>query len=176
MSNSIKILLVVVLLGLLGFVVYFLMKSKQEGNSEIVSSGNNSALLTREEESANSEFLMLLQSLSGINMVDSDLFRNPAFATLQDYSVPLTQEPSGRRNPFAPIGSDDSDPLSSTGSGADTGVRATEQRQTTPITPALEGASSGGSSAGASSQSSGNQTGAPNPDQQTEPFTGGPAF
>ena len=51
------------------------------------------------------EFLTLLLSVKNIRLNDA-IFADPAFATLQDSSILLTQDGNeGRPNPFAPIGS-----------------------------------------------------------------------
>lgn len=50
------------------------------------------------------ELLSTLVELRTIRLDDS-VFSNPAFRSLEDFSVPLTPEPVGRDNPFAPIGS-----------------------------------------------------------------------
>lgn len=38
------------------------------------------------------------------NKLSGDLFSDPIFNSLVDYSQPLPDEPKGRANPFAPIG------------------------------------------------------------------------
>jgi len=46
--------------------------------------------------------LSLLAKIESINL-DSSLFKNPVFMSLQDWTVKLGQEPVGRPNPFAPV-------------------------------------------------------------------------
>lgn len=49
------------------------------------------------------EILQLLMDVQSIRL-DSSIFQDPAFATLRDFSREIVQEPSGRENPFAPVG------------------------------------------------------------------------
>jgi hypothetical protein len=43
--------------------------------------------------------LIQLQSIT----LSGAIFSNPAFASLQDYTTAITQEPAGRPDPFAPL-------------------------------------------------------------------------
>jgi len=49
----------------------------------------------------------LLVTLAGLNTIrlDGSIFSDPVFASLTDFGVVLPPQPSGRRNPFLPIGS-----------------------------------------------------------------------
>ena len=49
------------------------------------------------------DLLALLLQLRSITLADG-VFSDAAFQSLQDFTVKLTPEPIGRRNPFAPIG------------------------------------------------------------------------
>jgi hypothetical protein len=49
------------------------------------------------------ELLALLNTLRSLSL-DGDVFERPEFASLIDFSVPISPNPLGRRNPFAPIG------------------------------------------------------------------------
>lgn len=50
------------------------------------------------------QFVALLLSIQSINL-DGEIFSDPAFVALQDYSVRVVQPGNeGRKNPFAPIG------------------------------------------------------------------------
>ncbi|MEX0652410.1 MAG: hypothetical protein WD153_03050 [Candidatus Paceibacterota bacterium] len=51
------------------------------------------------------ELLLLLVNLRSITLNDA-IFSEPAFKTLIDFGQQLVPEPTGRQNPFAPIGSD----------------------------------------------------------------------
>jgi regulatory protein YycI of two-component signal transduction system YycFG len=46
-----------------------------------------------------------LQKINSLqNRISSDIFNNPIFKSLQDFSKPLPVEERGRSNPFAPLG------------------------------------------------------------------------
>ncbi|PIQ91407.1 MAG: hypothetical protein COV70_03925 [Parcubacteria group bacterium CG11_big_fil_rev_8_21_14_0_20_39_22] len=47
--------------------------------------------------------LTLLAELKAIS-IDPEFFDSTLFDTLKDYSVPIDEQPVGRRNPFAPLG------------------------------------------------------------------------
>jgi len=53
---------------------------------------------------AQGETLELLQVLRSIKL-DATVFESKTFQSLQDFSVPLREEPKSRSNPFAPVGS-----------------------------------------------------------------------
>ena len=69
------------------------------------------------DQNTGSQVVTILRNLSVIKLDDS-VFRNPAFGLLTDLSIslpPVTNQ--GRRNPFAPIGTD-TDVSSSTNTNA----------------------------------------------------------
>lgn len=54
---------------------------------------------------ASREIVALLADLKSIK-IKRDFFSEPAFRSLYDFSTPVPDEPRGRTNPFAPVGSD----------------------------------------------------------------------
>lgn len=54
------------------------------------------------QDSIGRDFLELLQELRSVR-IDTQVFSDPAFASLRDFSSPIISEPVGRENPFAPI-------------------------------------------------------------------------
>ena len=66
------------------------------------------------------DLLSLLLQLKSITLSD-ELLTDATFVTLQDFTVELAPEPIGRRNPFAPIGSEPQE--------------VSEPATTTPVTP-----------------------------------------
>jgi len=48
------------------------------------------------------EIIVLLEDLQSINL-NPEFFTTNAFASLQDFSIPLDPEPKGRVNPFSPL-------------------------------------------------------------------------
>ena len=58
---------------------------------------------TPTEPVASQELLLTLGNLRSITL-DPTLFTNPLFVSLSDFGVTIPPQPSGRRNPFAPVG------------------------------------------------------------------------
>lgn len=92
-----------IIIGILGvivlFVVYVLLKPDAKGGAPIVSSSSTAG----DEPEVSRDILALLVDLKSIK-IDRTFFETPALRTLQDFSVPLVEEPRGRANPFAPVG------------------------------------------------------------------------
>jgi|SRR3989344_383557 len=55
------------------------------------------------EEAENQDLITLLLQLRSITL-DDDIFTDPSFKSLSDFSQELVSEPIGRPNPFAPLG------------------------------------------------------------------------
>ncbi|HZS42636.1 MAG TPA: hypothetical protein VFA52_00210 [Candidatus Paceibacterota bacterium] len=96
-----KMPLIIIGVLILAFVIY----SFWHGGSS-----NNGAVLTASSPAANNPqvgqaFVNQLLTLQGVRL-NSEIFSNPSFNTLQDFSQPVPTEPQGRPNPFAPIGVD----------------------------------------------------------------------
>lgn len=73
--------------------------------------GEDVPLLERTGESslgasaqADRELLVLLQALESIKL-DPKFFDDPVYQSLEDFRVEPAEEPVGRQNPFAPLGS-----------------------------------------------------------------------
>ncbi|MEI7777693.1 MAG: hypothetical protein WCI52_03730 [bacterium] len=54
---------------------------------------------------ADQDFLKLLLKIQNVR-IDPSIFSNPVFLSLQDDGLPILDQPEGRPNPFAPIGTD----------------------------------------------------------------------
>ena len=69
--------------------------------------GGSSAPLTASNPSSSisGDLLVTLGSLHTIRL-DNSIFSNPVFVSLSDFGTTLPDQPSGRRNPFAPVGKD----------------------------------------------------------------------
>ncbi|MEK7063729.1 MAG: hypothetical protein AAB955_03510 [Patescibacteria group bacterium] len=63
------------------------------------------AVLTVSEEASgpDQELIALLFELRAIQL-DPAIFADPIFQSLSDFSLELVPEPTGRQNPFAPLG------------------------------------------------------------------------
>lgn len=106
MMKIIKPILVIVVIAAIGFLLYKYFLSSKEVTSPLVSSNSGGVLPSDGGVSSadlNNEFLDLLLNMKNIDL-DTSIFQEQAFQNLQDFSVTVTQEPSGRSNPFAPIG------------------------------------------------------------------------
>lgn len=69
------------------------------------SSGSSDAVLVSESvQEIPPEAQDLLNSLEALQSVDlkGNIFTNPSFHVLKDFSTPIIPEPLGRKNPFAP--------------------------------------------------------------------------
>lgn len=91
-----KGILIGVVLVIVGFVVY-----------SYFFTGGSQQPLTVQTPSANvavdNDLIALLSTLKSIKL-DANIFSDPAFQSLQDFSQALVSEPVGRTNPFAPLG------------------------------------------------------------------------
>lgn len=80
------------------------------GYSLFFEAGNDGSVLTSKNTSfrggGDNELLLLLVNLRSITL-DESLFNDKAFKSLVDFGQQLVPEPTGRQNPFAPVGSDD---------------------------------------------------------------------
>lgn len=64
--------------------------------------------LTTTETAATSvvgqELILELNRLRALQNIGQDLFKDPAFVSLQDFTQVVVPQPLGRPNPFAPVG------------------------------------------------------------------------
>ncbi len=118
-SKSSIFILVILILAIVGAGVYFFVFKKGDtpsATSALVSSntGTTQGLqnTTTTQDTTGSQVVAILRNLSVIKLDDS-VFRNPSFELLTDVSIalpPITNQ--GRRNPFAPVGTDQAAALS----------------------------------------------------------------
>ncbi|MEN9614036.1 MAG: hypothetical protein RLZZ347_343 [Candidatus Parcubacteria bacterium] len=103
------VLIFVVLLG----GGYFLIQSRQGGTTapSFVSVDTQSlpigfgAVTSTNNAPISSDLISVLSGLRTITL-EGSLFKDPSFLSLQDFGIPLQEEPIGRYNPFLPIGVD----------------------------------------------------------------------
>ena len=101
MSNLGKIVtgLVVVFLGIVGY--QFLIKADSS-----VTTLSPAGIVTESFDGTgtaeNQEFLRVLKNLESVSL-DGSILSSEAFISLVDFSVPLSDQPKGRVNPFKPI-------------------------------------------------------------------------
>ncbi len=87
---------VLILVGLVAYNYFF----KPEINVDPVTSEGVSPA---GELAVDKEILTLLGDLHSL-VLDNSIFNSSAFKSLEDFSLPVEDEPKGRSNPFAPIG------------------------------------------------------------------------
>lgn len=51
------------------------------------------------------ELVIELNRLKALKNINNEIFSDPVFGSLVDFSRPISPQPLGRSNPFAPIGS-----------------------------------------------------------------------
>ena len=101
-----------------------------------MSGGSSSALDNSGTLSAGSAYgsvgsseLSLLNQVRSLK-IDTALFKDPVFLSLQDYSVAIPTENVGRPNPFAPLPGESVKPSTSQAAGAPTQVSAGSAKTT----------------------------------------------
>ncbi|MDH5442453.1 MAG: hypothetical protein OEX08_02525 [Candidatus Nomurabacteria bacterium] len=112
MNKTLKKLLIVLGVFIVIAVIFFVTRnidfsSRTKTGSVLVSETTGESPLQngQAETGVNSELVALLQGLGAIRL-DDEILRNPAFLNLRDISIVLTRpSPVGRANPFAPLGS-----------------------------------------------------------------------
>lgn len=94
-KNSLLVPIIVILIAVaIGAYVYF---TRGEGGE---------AVLEREvktDEAVGKDLLLSLMKLKAIKL-DSDIFKDPVFLSLDDFTIELLAQPVGRSNPFLPLG------------------------------------------------------------------------
>ena len=113
MSSKIKTIIILVVIGVILFLSYFLFfkPAPAQPNLTTITPTTNGAIsntsaVVGENISIGADFLSTLLSVKNIKLDDS-IFNNGAFSTLRDSSIELIPDQNeGRPNPFAPIGSD----------------------------------------------------------------------
>ena len=97
-KNKIIIIVVVIIVGVFA---YFYLTRDQSGtaNAPLVSEAKTTTFADAKD------ILTLLNRMSQIKLDDS-IFQNVVFKSLKDTTVILVSQPTGRNNPFAPLGSD----------------------------------------------------------------------
>ena len=97
-QTLIIIILVIIIFG--GYFLFFRSDSSSDTSGsllEVISPTGASVV--------ENDILEMLRQLQTIEL-DGTIFASPAFTTLRDFSVELTDEPIGRSNPFVPVGTD----------------------------------------------------------------------
>lgn len=67
------------------------------------STGSTPTLTSSDTTPVTQELILASNKLSAIRL-DTSLFDDPVYLSLNNFSVPIPPQPFGRRNPFAPSG------------------------------------------------------------------------
>ena len=98
-----RIVILVIIVLILAFFVVRMFTGKSKNSNDVLTSTNNT---TQVSNIIGQQFVNQLITLKSVTL-DTSLFSDPRFRTLQDSSQPIPDQPYGRPNPFAPIGQDD---------------------------------------------------------------------
>lgn len=123
MSNGLKFFLIFLIIVVFGAVGYFLLSGEnipsfsgatssplQTSTGEPVSGIADQSVPEIDADRVGQEFVSQLLNIRSIKLRD-DIFSNPAFVSLIDYTIELIQLGNeGRDNPFAPFGVEGQDP------------------------------------------------------------------
>ena len=106
MIKTIKIL-VAIIVAIVAFFAYSYYAESQSPAGDVIiptlsSSSGTNGLAYLPESQRLLEMLVLLKSIQ----INTQFFDQPIFKVLVDFSTELEEEPVGRTNPFAPIGTE----------------------------------------------------------------------
>jgi len=96
-KNKKTIILVIILLVLI-FIGYKFFWNTDSAASDETAVIDNEVVL---------KFVAMLEEIKALKL-DVSFFASPIFTSLKDYTVEISPQPVGRKNPFAPIGVGDS--------------------------------------------------------------------
>lgn len=91
-NQTTVIALLIVVVGVVAYFFFF----RQDPTGPLVTSGSDPRVIA-----ANQEFISLFGELRRIDL-DTTLFGDEYYQSLVDFSRPISVEPVGRDNPFAP--------------------------------------------------------------------------
>ena len=97
MSSIVKTIIVVLVLAGVGFFGYNYLTRTDIPSDVLIQQD------TVDTSKMGAEVLTALNQLKTLKL-DSSIFQDKTFISLQDFSKPLNSEPVGRINPFSPIG------------------------------------------------------------------------
>lgn len=113
MKKLIKKIIIIAVVAIVIWLAYSLFFKKNAATPQtglVTTTASDSGITDEGQVSLGGEFLHTLLSMKTISLNDSVL-RDPGFVRLNDFSIVLTRDPGieGRKNPFAPFGSDSID-------------------------------------------------------------------
>ena len=93
-----KNILLIVGLLVVAIAGYFLFMSKDSAPAPLTETQVGA------EGQIGQEIVIELNRLRALQNINTDIFKNAAFASLKDYTQVVVPQPVGRANPFAPVG------------------------------------------------------------------------
>jgi flagellar basal body-associated protein FliL len=97
-KSSKKTAIIIIVIIIVALIAYFYY----EGNTPVSNSSLETTVATNEAQAVGVRVLTLLNQIKSLK-VDTDLFKDASYLTLQDYSVQIPPENVGRSDPFAPL-------------------------------------------------------------------------
>lgn len=105
MNKRTTTLLIIAFLVILGAVwVYWMATKSSDQLDSGVSVITDDIDLETGELSRSAQLIRVLENIESIDLSNRSILNNPSFNRLQDYGRMLEDRPTGRSNPFAPIG------------------------------------------------------------------------
>ena len=92
-------LIIIVVVALL---LYFYTKGEPTDSGSSLSTESSAESASAQE--ASNRVIILLNKINSLN-IDAKLFESAEYKSLVDYTIAIPDQPVGRPNPFAPIGS-----------------------------------------------------------------------
>ena len=89
-----KILIIVIVVGIVGYFAFSFMNKSEEPDTGLVRNNN---------VTIGADLLAALATLDTLRL-DTDFFKDQTFRRLVNFSRDIPVQPKGRSNPFAPIG------------------------------------------------------------------------
>lgn len=94
-----KSTIIIIVVLIIAACVYFYFEGFPTGSSGLLQTQTNA---DTDAEAVGTQVLGLLNQIQSLS-IDTSLFSDPAYLTLQDYSVVIPPVPVGRNDPFAPL-------------------------------------------------------------------------
>lgn len=79
---------------------YFTFFAKEDTSNDLITTQQSQA------SSIGQQLILELNRLKSLSSVGKEIFTDPIFSSLKDFTQTITPQPYGRSNPFAPIGSE----------------------------------------------------------------------
>jgi hypothetical protein len=103
MTSKLKKIIIAIVVLVLVYFGYSMFFKKSSDNGQLISGTRNLAGTNYSEtQQLGSQITAALIQIESLNL-DRSIFQNPIYRSLLDRSEPISPEPSGRRNPFAPL-------------------------------------------------------------------------